>query len=84
MSKKKETEIDKNPILEKAIELGFEKEKDCSKKINFQLPFGLSNYLSLNFKYDNHLTLDIENFSHIIEIRKIESPEDLENLFNAI
>jgi len=79
MSKKKETEI-----KEKAIELGFKSDTSYLTKYSYSLPFGLKNYLTINFLYTNPIVLDIENDSDIIEIRPIESPEDLENLLNAI
>jgi len=85
MSKKKETEIEnfKESIFKKAIDLGFINDIDYKNKLNYILPFGLHNFIGIDFNWGEHLTLDIENESQILEIRKIESPEDLENLFNA-
>jgi len=84
MSKKKETENLKESIFKKSIDLGFLKDNDFIKKVEYQMPFGAKNKLSIDFNYGTHLTLDVECDSQIVEIRQIEYPEDLENLFNAI
>lgn len=86
MNKKKENQEPelKDLIFIKAIDLGFVKSMDSAFMLEYSLPFGLSEYLSISFKYNGHITLDIENSEYILEIRKIESPEDLELLFNAI
>ena len=75
---------EKEAIIQKAKDLGFQQDTMNFNKYNYNLPFGLKNNLSIDFRFENHITLDIENQSFIVEIRKIESPEDLENLFNAI
>jgi len=83
MSKKKETEIDQ--IIQKCKDLNFEHQSGSWFK--YDLPFG----------NDTRFYIDTENLIVTIDtystwhqdnietpIRKIESPEDLEILFNAI
>jgi len=88
MSKERKNELDKeiyiNSIIDKCKKLGFEVPIGYLKKYVYLLPFGLKNNLSIDFTFTTPLTLDIENGHIDIPLRKIESPEDLENLFNAI
>jgi len=78
--KKKETELQQ--IIQKCKDLCFyeEEENAC---FEYSLPFGINSKFTI--------LLDIDIFKAVlwkhntfITIRKIESPEDLENLFNAI
>jgi len=83
MSKKKETEIvifGKN-ISKKAKELGF-KEIKGTTFFEYDLPFGENTSLIYDSS-DLKISICIM-FEKLINIRKIESPEDLEMLFNAI
>jgi len=57
--------------------------QDCDITWSFDLPFGLNSSFIVNFKYGYFWICFYRNFS-TMPIRKIESPEDLENLFNAI
>jgi hypothetical protein len=84
MSKKKETdrEILIKNISKKAFELGFKSEMPTANILVYKLPLGFNTELWLDLSIDNP---DISLWNgNIIEIRKIESPEDLEMLFNAI
>jgi len=83
MSKKKEAELKKfkESITEKLKELGFENLNNSSYW-QFELPLG--NETVLMFDFDEYVISIAIPFVKLINIRKIESPDDLENLFNAI
>jgi len=85
MSKKKETEREtliKN-ISKKAFEFGFKSEMPTANILVYKLPLGLNTELWLDLS-TNIPDVSLWNGRIDIMIRKIESPEDLENLFNAI
>lgn len=69
---------EKDAIIQKAKGLAF---KLYGGYYIFDLPFG--NETRLLFDLENHILI-VKCFVSYIPIRKIESPEDLENLFNAI
>lgn len=73
----------KKAIFDKAVKLKFEI-NDYDKHI-FKLPFGLKTQISIDYDYSkSHVMMQIEDKFDIINIRAIESPEDLEILLNAI
>lgn len=74
----------KKSIIQKAIELGFLYQID-NKLCVYRLPFGNSNELWVDVSEEiADISIgNIDDFEYSI-IRKIESPEDLEMLFNAI
>jgi len=78
MSKKKESLENKSMIL-KLKELGF-KIKGNGPFWEYELPLGRNTDLLFDTD-DNELGIKILTY---VPIRKIESPEDLEMLFNAI
>lgn len=73
----------KKAIFDKAAKLKFEI-NDYDKHV-FKLPLGLKTQLSIDYDYSKYKVMfQIEDEFDIINIRTIESPEDLEMLFNAI
>lgn len=71
---------EKQAIIQKAKDLGFEIVSYATLK--YDLPLGLGNRLDFD---QSDLELGIVSKGHAyVPIRKIESPKDLENLFNAI
>lgn len=74
------TPEEKQAIIRKCIELGFERVSFANLK--YDLPFGLGNRLDFD---QSDLELGIISKGHAyVPIRKIKSPSDLETLFNAI
>lgn len=75
------TKSEKEAIIQKAKDLGFNNLAG-SQYFEYELPLGLSNSLVLDI---DNLTIGIAvMFKSFVEIRKIESPEDLQLLFDAI
>lgn len=68
----------KKEIVNKAIELGLVFD---GNGYVYDLPLGLKNRLSFE---EGDLELGIIMADHYVSIRKVESPEDLEMLFDAI
>lgn len=71
---------EKDAIIQKAKDLGFENVSFATLK--YELPLGLGNRLDFD---QSDLELGVVSKGHAyVAIRKIESAEDLEMLFNAI
>ena len=79
------TQSEKDAIVKKCVELKFERVSD--EWFRYELPFGNNTALFLGLENLN-ATIDTKDYFNdcAIEtpIRKIDSPEDLETLFNAI
>lgn len=79
------TPQEKDAIIKKCVELGFERPSD--EWFKYELPFGSNTTLFVGLE-KFVVTIDTKDYFNdcAIEtpIRIIESPEDLENLFNAI
>ena len=73
------TQSEKDAIVKKCVELGFE---EVYKGFNYDLPLGYKN--NLYFCTDDLELGIIQETRGYVTIRKIDSPEDLETLFNAI
>ncbi len=74
---------EKDAIVKKAHKLKFVSEMPTANILVYKLPLGLNTELWLDLSLDIP-DVSIWNGRIDIPIRKIESPEDLENLFNAI
>jgi len=74
---------EKKAILKKAKDLKFVSEMPTANILVYKLPLGLNTELWLDMSIDVP-DVSIWNGKIDIVIRKIESPDDLENLFNAI
>lgn len=78
------TKSEKEAIFQKCKDLGFlETKKYFTQGYCYDLPIGLNTQLFLA-SHTNKLYLSHIERIRMIPIRKIESTEDLENLFNAI
>ena len=78
-------ESEKEKIIQKCIELGFNNSDVAPNIYEYSLPFGLKNdiWVDLSEGYCD-ISIWSADMGDYIPIRKIESAEDLELLFNAI
>ena len=78
------TQSEKDAIVKKCVELGFESD-GILDILEYKMPFGNKTELWFDFSEDNcDLLIWSDDVKDHIPIRKIDSPEDLETLFNAI
>ena len=79
------TKSDKEAIIQKCIELGFINSDVSPNIYEYDLPFGESTEIWIDLSIDQcDISIWSVELGEYIPIRQIESPEDLENLFNAI
>lgn len=75
----------KKQVFKRAIGLGF---KEFAERVEFDLPLGLNSKIIINsdlvFKILQIDVFEDQNDIKMVKIRKIESVEDFELLFNAI
>ena len=75
------TQSEKDAIVKKLEDLNFDNLAN-SNYWQYELPLG--NQTALMFDFDDYVISIAIPFVKLINIRKIDSPEDLETLFNAI
>lgn len=79
------TKSQKKAIIDKAVELGFKNEDSVTSILEYKLPLGNKTELWFDYSYKNYdVLIWSKELERYIPIRKVESPEDLEILFNAI
>lgn len=76
---------EKEAIIKKCLELGFTTSYVSPNIYEYDLPFGESTEIWVDLSIDQcDISIWAVELGEYIPIRKIDSPDDLENLFNAI